>query len=258
MNSIQEYIISWLKAYAEKSSLEGFVVGVSGGVDSALTASLCAETGLKVILLNMPIKQSSAEYLRANEQILNLVEKHSYVSSLEISLTSTFEEFTRNLPESIQSEQLVLANSRSRLRMITLYAIAQANRCLVVGTGNKIEDFGIGFFTKYGDGGVDVSPIADLTKTEVFKLAKNIGVVESILNAKPTDGLWEDGRSDEDQIGATYPELEWAMFFKDSEKELSSRQREVLSIYKRLNKLNAHKMHPIPVCTIPSFLKREM
>ena len=147
-----------------------------------------------------------------------------------------------------------MANSRARLRMTTLYAIAQANRCLVAGTGNKIEDFGIGFYTKYGDGGVDISPIADLTKTQVFSLAKEIGVIEEIIIAKPTDGLWEDGRSDEDQIGASYPELEWAMDFKGLESELDERQKTVLDIYRRLNRINKHKMEPIPVCEIPKKL----
>lgn len=148
-----------------------------------------------------------------------------------------------------------MANSRSRLRMTTLYAVGQSNRCLVAGTGNKVEDFGVGFFTKYGDGGVDLSPIADLTKTEVFTLARHLGVVDSILNAKPTDGLWEDGRSDEDQLGATYPELEWAMDYTGDRSELNSRQIEILTIYERFNRANKHKMIPIPVCEIPSSLK---
>ncbi|MFM8241361.1 MAG: NAD(+) synthase, partial [Crocinitomicaceae bacterium] len=150
------------------------------------------------------------------------------------------------------------ANSRARLRMATLYQVAGANNGIVVGTGNKIEDFGIGFFTKYGDGGVDISPIADLTKTEVFKLAKEIGVIPEILNAKPTDGLWEDGRSDEDQIGASYPELEWAMDYEGETTNLSVRQLEVLGIYKRLNAVNQHKMKPIPVCNIPVSMKSEL
>jgi NAD+ synthase len=139
--------------------------------------------------------------------------------------------------------------------MTTLYAIAQANGCLVAGTGNKVEDFGVGFYTKYGDGGVDISPIADLYKTEVFKLAGRLGVVQSILDAKPTDGLWEDGRSDEDQIGATYPELEWAMQFNGDENQLDTRQKEVLVIFRKLNQANQHKMLPIPVCEIPAHLK---
>ena len=147
-----------------------------------------------------------------------------------------------------------MANSRSRLRMLTLYAVAQANGCLVVGTGNKVEDFGVGFYTKYGDGGVDVSPIADLTKTQVWALARHVGVIQSILLAKPTDGLFEDGRSDEDQIGASYAELEWAMEYKEKGINLTERQEEVLVIYRRLNKANRHKMEPIPVCVLPNGL----
>jgi NAD+ synthase len=148
-----------------------------------------------------------------------------------------------------------MANTRARLRMTTLYAVAQANACLVAGTGNKVEDFGVGFYTKYGDGGVDLSPIADLMKTEVFALAKVLGVVASIQNAAPTDGLWEDGRSDEDQIGATYPELEWAMTFNGDPSALSSRQKDVLDIYTRYHRANLHKMQPIPVCEVPDHLK---
>ncbi len=256
MQSIQDFIVSWLSDYASKSSTQGFVVGISGGVDSALTSSLCAKTGRKVLLLNMPIRQTQSEFSRACLQIADLEAKFNNVSSIQLPLTTVFDEFTKVVPESVQQDFLAMANSRSRLRMTALYAVAQANRCLVVGTGNKIEDFGIGFFTKYGDGGVDISPIADLTKTEVFKLAKEIGVIPEILNAKPTDGLWEDGRSDEDQIGATYPELEWAMDYVGDNSTLTNRQQEVLKIYKRLNAINQHKMMPVPVCIIPASLKK--
>jgi NAD+ synthase len=248
-----EYISNWLNDYLWKSKLKGFVVGISGGVDSALTASLCAKTGHKVLLLNMPIRQTQSEFSRACLQIADLEKKFKNVSSIQLPLTTVFDEFTKVVPESVQQDFLAMANSRSRL-----YAVAQANGCLVVGTGNKIEDFGIGFFTKYGDGGVDISPIADLTKTEVFKLAKEIGVIPEILNAKPTDGLWEDGRSDEDQIGASYPELEWAMDYEGETTNLSVRQLEVLGIYKRLNAVNQHKMIPIPVCNIPVSMKSEL
>jgi NAD+ synthase len=148
-----------------------------------------------------------------------------------------------------------MANTRSRLRMTTLYALGQTYGLLVAGTGNKIEDFGVGFFTKYGDGGVDLSPIADLTKSDVFRLAKALNIVDSIQTAAPTDGLWADGRTDEDQIGATYPELEWAMEFQGNESLLSTRQLEVLAIYRRLHALNQHKMQPIPVCKLPENLK---
>jgi NAD+ synthase len=256
VQSIQDFIVSWLSDYASKSSTQGFVVGISGGVDSALTSSLCAKTGRKVLLLNMPIRQTQSEFSRACLQIADLEAKFNNVSSIQLPLTTVFDEFTKVVPESVQQDFLAMANSRSRLRMTALYAVAQANRCLVVGTGNKIEDFGIGFFTKYGDGGVDISPIADLTKTEVFKLAKEIGVIPEILNAKPTDGLWEDGRSDEDQIGATYPELEWAMDYVGDNSTLTNRQQEVLKIYKRLNAINQHKMMPVPVCIIPASLKK--
>lgn len=258
MNSIHEYIISWLNQYASQSQTNGFVVGVSGGVDSALTANLCAATGKKVILLNMPIRQTQSEFERATKQINILVKTYDNVSALEIDLTSAFDQFNQTMPKYVQENFLAMANSRSRFRMTTLYAVAQANRCLVVGTGNKVEDFGIGFYTKYGDGGVDISPIADLTKTEVFRLAQAIGVISEILEARPTDGLWEDGRSDEDQIGATYPELEWAMEHKGDTLDLSIRQQEVIAIYQKLNSLNQHKMIPIPVCQIPSSLKSEL
>jgi len=246
-----QFIIDWLSSYSEKSKSNGFVVGISGGIDSALTSILCAETGKKVILINMPIRQTEAEYSRAQMHIDDLLKRYKNVSSYEISLSDVFASFEKLMPFNIDENMLAMANSRSRLRMTTLYAIAQANGCLVAGTGNKVEDFGVGFFTKYGDGGVDLSPIADLYKTEVFEMARKLGVIEEILSAKPTDGLWADGRSDEDQIGATYPELEWAMEYIKSEKseELSAREKEVIEIYKRFNSANQHKMIPIPVCT---------
>lgn len=204
----------------------------------------------------MPIRQTKAEYERGNKHIENLKARFSNVSSLEIDLTRTFESLESIFPENTVSNHLAMANSRARLRMTTLYALGQANALLVAGTGNKIEDFGIGFYTKYGDGGVDLSPIADLTKTQVFALANYLNVVSDIQEAKPTDGLWEDGRSDEDQIGATYPELEWAMDFKGDENTLNERQQFVLSLYRKLNRANKHKMEPIPVCEIPKeFLK---
>ncbi len=248
-----QFIIDWLSSYSEKSKSIGFVVGISGGIDSALTSILCAETGKKVILVNMPIRQTEAEYCRAQNHIHDLLNRYKNVSSNEIDLTGIFSSFEKLMPFNIEENMLAMANSRSRLRMTTLYAVAQASGCLVAGTGNKVEDFGVGFFTKYGDGGVDLSPIADLYKTEVFEMAKKLGVIEEILSAKPTDGLWADGRSDEDQIGATYPELEWAMEYikSDSREELTERQKEVIKIYKRFNSANQHKMTPIPVCTFP-------
>lgn len=251
LDLIKQHIEAWLRSYCDKAGLSGFIVGISGGIDSAVTSVLCAQTGKRVLLLNMPIRQTKAEYKRANEHIDNLKKRFSNVTSLELNLTNTFESLETLYPQETKTNHLVMANTRARLRMTTLYAIGQTHNLLVAGTGNKIEDFGIGFFTKYGDGGVDVSPIADLTKTQVFALAKHLNIVSSIQEAKPTDGLWEDGRSDEDQIGATYLELEWAMDFKGKEDKLTKRQEEVLHLYRRLNRVNQHKMEPIPVCLIP-------
>lgn len=253
--AIADHIISWLSKYCNESGLSGFIVGISGGVDSALTSTLCAATGKKTILLNMPIRQTTVEYTRACEHIEDLKRKYSNVESLEIELTSTFEILEKIYPEMVVMDHLAMANTRARLRMTTLYALGQANRCLVAGTGNKVEDFGVGFFTKYGDGGVDLSPIADLNKSQVKELAAWFGVVDSIVSAKPTDGLWEDGRSDEDQLGATYPELEWAMEYKGEMTDLTDRQKEVLAIYTRFHQINKHKMEPIPVCLVPNELK---
>lgn len=237
--------------------MNGFVVGISGGIDSALTSTLCAITTKDVICLNMPIRQTKAEYQRANEHISWLKSLYPNVTSKEIDLSSVFDHVSEVYPQDIQ-DWLTMANTRSRLRMLTLYAMAGNKKMLVAGTGNKVEDFGVGFFTKYGDGGVDISPIADLMKSEVYILAKELGVAESILKAAPTDGLWEDGRSDEDQIGATYDELEWAMRFLNepsSFSKLSGRQKQVLDIYNTFHQRNLHKMTAIPVCTIPDDLK---
>ncbi len=254
-SKVKDHIVSWLSDYTEKAFSKGFIVGISGGVDSALTSTLCALTGKKVILLSMPIRQTKAEFDRANEHIKNLENRFDNVSSIEINLTETFTQFEKTIPSDVVQNHLSMANSRSRLRMMTLYAIGQANRCLVAGTGNKVEDFGVGFYTKYGDGGVDLSPIADLMKTQVWNLAKEVGVVDSIITAKPTDGLFEDERSDEDQIGASYPELEWAMEFNGDVSCLNEREKEVLDIYTKLNRANQHKMNPIPVCIIPKELR---
>jgi len=250
------HIVSWLKEYADNARINGFVIGISGGVDSALVAHLCARTGKDVLLLTMPIRQHNEEHERAVEQIRSLKEKFANVRSEEVDLTAAFESLEKTYSKKVTDSLLSMANSRSRLRMVTLYAYGQANGLLVTGTGNKVEDFGIGFYTKYGDGGVDLSPIADLTKTEVFALAKEAGVIETILRAKPTDGLWDKKQTDEDQIGASYPELEWAMDFDGDETGLSGRQKEVLEIYRRLNRQNRHKMVPIPVCVIPDELKK--
>lgn len=254
---VVQHIVNWLTHYSDQSKTNGFVVGISGGIDSAVTSTLCAKTGKKVICLNMPIHQHKAEYDRGQEHIEWLKKNFSNVESAEVELTNTFQSISKALPENIQ-DWLTMANTRSRLRMTTLYAFACHHKMLVAGTGNKVEDFGIGFFTKYGDGGVDLSPIADLMKSEVFALAKEMGVVTSIQTAKPTDGLFADGRSDEDQIGATYDELEWAMNFIAAPKDftaLNERQKTVLDIYTRMNRANQHKMNPIPVCLIPTELK---
>ncbi len=251
------HIVSWLKNYSEQSKTNGFVIGISGGIDSALTSTLCAKTGKQVICLNMPIHQHKNEYDRGHEHIEWLKKNYANVTSFEIELTKTFQTMSDVLPTNIQ-DWLTMANTRSRLRMTTLYAFACHHKMLVAGTGNKVEDFGIGFFTKYGDGGVDISPIADLMKSEVYALAKEVGVANSIQAAKPTDGLFADGRSDEDQIGATYDELEWAMKFIENPHDfsvLNERQKLVLDIYTRMNKANQHKMNPIPICIIPQELK---
>jgi NAD+ synthase len=257
MNSKEkiDYIVSWLSDYANKSTIKGFVIGISGGIDSAVTSTLCAMTGKKVIALNLPILQPVSQLNRSDEHIKWLENQFENVSSATVDLTKTFQMISSDLPSSIQ-DHLTMANVRARLRMTTLYAFAGHNGYLVAGTGNKIEDFGIGFFTKYGDGGVDISPIADLTKTEVFELANELNIVSSIQIAKPTDGLWDDDRSDEDQIGASYPELEWAMEYDASELKietngLTERQQTVLAIYRKLNKANQHKMLPIPICILP-------
>jgi NAD+ synthase len=255
MNPVADHIVSWLHTYLQTAHSKGFVIGISGGIDSALTSTLCALTGAPTICITMPIRQTTAEFDRANEHMIALQKRFQNVSLQTIDLTHTFETLEAALPLDSISQPLAMANSRSRLRMVTLYAVAQANQCLVAGTGNRVEDFGVGFYTKYGDGGVDISPIADLMKTEVFALAKALDVVASIQNAAPTDGLWEDGRSDEDQIGATYPELEWAMEFNGDESKLDPRQKEVFEIYRKLNRANLHKMLPIPVCEIPENLK---
>ncbi|MEM7161073.1 MAG: NAD(+) synthase [Bacteroidota bacterium] len=249
-----DHIVNWLKTYCDKAGLQGFVLGISGGIDSALTSTLCAKTGKDVWVLSMPIYQAKDQLTRAHNHIKWLKNHFSNVHEAEIDLSPVFQSMETHFPKDIQ-DQLTMANTRSRLRMLTLYAYAGNKKLLVAGTGNKVEDFGVGFFTKYGDGGVDLSPIADLVKTEVWSLAKTLGVLEEIIEAKPTDGLWGDNRSDEDQIGASYPELEWAMEFSGSETDLTERQKEVLLIYRKFNRANQHKMHPIPVCLIPGELR---
>ncbi len=258
--AINNHIVNWLRAYAQNAKAKGFVVGISGGIDSALTSTLCAQTGLPTLCVEMPIHQAQSHVTRAKAHIEWLKKNYPNVSGAEADLTSTFEHFKEQVPtaENQHLTDHTLANTRSRLRMLTLYYFAGINNAIVAGTGNKVEDFGVGFYTKYGDGGVDVSPIADLLKSEVRILAKHLGVVESIIIAKPTDGLFGDDRSDEDQIGASYEELEWAMQQKEAGKkpnDFEGREREVFDIYNRFNTNNQHKMQPIPVCEIPLNLK---
>ncbi|PKV49669.1 NAD+ synthase [Aquimarina sp. MAR_2010_214] len=251
-----DHIVNWLKEYATNANIEGFVIGVSGGIDSAVTSSLCAKTGLKTLCVEMPIHQAQSQVTRAQEHIAYLKEKFPNVSDTRVDLTPVFEEFKSVVPETTPSAQLdlSLANTRARLRMSTLYYFAGLYKYLVAGTGNKVEDFGVGFYTKYGDGGVDLSPIANLLKSEVYTIGEALGVPNSIQIASPTDGLFGDSRSDEDQIGASYDELEWAMKMKDEGKDIDDfegREQEVFKIFIRLNTVNQHKMTPIPVCKIP-------
>ena len=250
------HISDWLSSYAKKSRTNGFVIGISGGIDSAVTSTLGAKTGLPLICVEMSIHQDEKQVTRARNHIEWLIKNFPNVSVENTELTPVFDAFVNALPASDRTQrEMALVNTRARLRMTTLYYFAALNNQLVLGTGNKVEDFGIGFYTKYGDGGVDLSPIADLNKTEVFALGKELEVIESILTAAPTDGLWGDDRTDEDQIGASYPELEWAMDFNSDESSISVREKEVLNIYRSLNTANQHKMEAIPVCEIPELLR---
>lgn len=255
-----DHIVDWLRNYAENAGIHGFVIGVSGGIDSAVTSTLCARTGLQLLCVEMPIHQGVNQVTRANDHINWLQSNFKKVSRQEVELTPVFDSLIAALPpvKDVSEREMSLANTRARLRMTTLYYFAALKGYLVAGTGNKVEDFGIGFYTKYGDGGVDLSPIADLLKTEVYEIGAALGIIESIMQAAPTDGLWGDHRTDEDQIGASYPELEWAMKAIDSglsESDFSDRQREVMTIYKRYHNANRHKMIPIPICVIPEALK---
>ena len=241
--------------------VKGFVVGISGGIDSAVVSVLCAKTGMPTLCVEMPIHQAISQVSRGKEHINFLMEKYNNVEKTEVDLSTVFDQFQIEMPQTAEESalKLSLANSRARLRMATLYFLAGTNNYLVVGTGNKVEDFGVGFFTKYGDGGVDLSPIADLMKSEIYEIGRALDIPNSILQAPPTDGLFGDNRTDEDQLGASYDELEWAM--KAAEKGRSStdflgRKKEVFEIYSRLNRANQHKIKPIPICEIPEDLKK--
>ena len=252
---VSKKITAWLKNYAETCGTKGFVIGISGGVDSAVTSTLCAATELPVLCVEMPIHQAESQVSRGKEHIEFLKNRFDNVSSIAANLTELYDTFVLTVPK-IEDEtkyNLSLANTRARLRMTTLYFFAGINNYLVAGTGNKVEDFGVGFYTKYGDGGVDLSPIADLMKSEVYALGRFLEVPASILEAAPTDGLFGDSRTDEEQLGASYDELEWAMDEVERNnlaENYTEREKEVVAIYKKLNKNNQHKMLPIPVCKI--------
>ena len=254
MENIASQIINWMKTYVENARVKGLVIGVSGGVDSAVVSTLCARTGLPTLCLEMPIHQAESHVSRAEEHIEFLKAHYANVNNLRVDLTPVFDQFVAQIPPTDKfTYEMALANTRARIRMTTLYYFAGLESYIVVGTGNKIEDFGVGFFTKYGDGGVDISPIADLMKSEVYKLGEYLHIPKSILKAKPSDGLFGDDRSDEDQLKATYDELEWAMLQTEQGKkaeEFRGREREVFEIYTRLNRANQHKMQPIPYCKI--------
>ena len=248
-DNLADDISKWILNYAKNNNISCLVVGVSGGIDSAVTSTLCAKTGLRTIVVNMPIHQNNSEYDLSNQHMMWLRENWDNVESHVINLSETFDVLKNELSKKEVSD-IAMANTRARIRMAALYSLAGSNNGIVVGTGNKVEDFGVGFFTKYGDGGVDISPIADLYKSEVYQLAEFLGIIQEIQDAAPTDGLWSDGRTDEDQIGATYDELEWAMNEIENpsaEKELNERLAEVMKIYLKLNLMNSHKMHPIPI-----------
>ena len=241
-----DHIVHWIKTYVESepSNIKSLVIGVSGGIDSALTSTLCAMTNIKTILVKIPL--SSNDISLSREHCKTLQEKFNDVEVYEINLSSTFEQFKIACEKNNYDSQLGFANSKSRLRMTLLYQIAQSSSGIVIGTGNKVEDFGVGFFTKYGDGGVDISPIADLNKSEVRELARELKINNSIITADPTDGLWDDGRTDEDQLGLTYEQLEDAMTNVNSDYRKK---------YMDIRKNNLHKMKPIPVCNINDKVK---
>lgn len=259
MQRVKNTIIRWLVNKKIDTNTNGFVVGVSGGIDSAVASTLCAQTGFYTLVVNMPIHMGNhnASTRIALKHINWLRAKHPKAHHMDFHLTNTYHAMRQSIPGiKPRVNWLAMANMQARLRMTALYTLANTYNLLVCGTGNKVEDFGIGFFTKYGDGGVDISPIGDLYKSDVYKLAKHLDIIKAIQKSEPSDGLWEDGRTDESQIGATYDELEWAMKFVKKHRfdldevsgNLTERQRKVLVIYQYLNKANKHKMEEIPVC----------
>ena len=238
-----KYISNWIKTYVDQmpTKAQSLVIGISGGIDSSVSSTLSAMTGLKTIVLSMPIRQKDHQHDLSLKHQNWLAKKFKNVQAHTISLDKLFETFSSTLNKF--DNEHGFANSRARLRMTTLYQVAAANKGIVVGTGNKVEDFGVGFYTKYGDGGVDISPIADCNKTEVWELGKELGILKEIIDAPPTDGLWDDGRTDEGQLGFKYEDLEDAMVNPDSPHKAE---------YEKIRKQNLHKMEPIPVCKIPS------
>ena len=242
MKSVEkiDFISNWIKDYATKANVKSLVIGISGGIDSAVTSTLSAMTGLNTYVVTMPILDHQILNQRAINHVNWLKNKFSNIKYLNVNLSNVFNDFKKVLGDN--NSEHGYANSQARLRMTTLYQVAASNNGIVVGTGNKVEDFGIGFYTKYGDGGVDISPIADCLKTEVWDMAKELGILDEIIEAKPTDGLWTDSRTDEDQVGLSYPEIEEAMLNENSK----NRQK-----YLDIRKKSIHKMIPIPVCILP-------
>ena len=259
---MHKQITRWIKDYAKKNGIQSLVVGVSGGIDSAVVSTLCSNTGLTTRVVTMPIRQNKKTHelsLRHCEWLFDRTFNKKFGASspgpiihINVDLTKIFAVFEKQLTLEGHASELAFANSRSRLRMMTLYQIAQSNNGIVVGTGNKVEDFGVGFFTKYGDGGVDISPIADLTKTEVWQMGRELGIIQDIIDAKPTDGLWDDGRNDEDQLGMPYAELEQAMFNDENNIEpIDKKEKKNLAKYRKIRARNIHKMGQIPIFKKP-------
>ena len=241
---IEQRIINWIAKYLTSNNLDSLVVGISGGIDSAVVSTLCAMTGFDTKLVIMPIHQNPCETERAINHCQFLQKQYKNTEIVKVELSDIYEQYNNKFFKK-KFSKLSLANLKARIRMMTLYLISGNTNGLVVGTGNKIEDFGVGFFTKYGDGGVDISPIADLMKSEVYDLAKQLNINQDIIDAPPTDGLWEDGRTDVDQLGISYDDLEWAMNYKTG--KINKVQKTILKIYNKHRKKNLHKMRPIPI-----------